>query len=107
MLSKENRLKGTANYKAIFENGEKYFSSFFVVYKLKHTNTKESQIGFIASKKVGGAVMRNRAKRLLAEAVRAVMKETDPLADYVFIAKDNIVKARLADIILEVKKYWV
>jgi ribonuclease P protein component len=47
------------------------------------------RIGFTASKKVGGAVLRNRAKRRLREAARAVMSQhaRDGL-DYVLIARD-------------------
>ena len=51
-------------------------------------------IGFTASRKVGGAVVRNRAKRRLREAARHVL----PLlgtsgADYVFVARASTADA--------------
>ena len=45
-------------------------------------------LGFTATKKVGGAVVRNRAKRRLREAARAMLAQHGvPGSDYVFIAR--------------------
>lgn len=44
--------------------------------------------GFTATRKVGGAVVRNRAKRRLREAARAVLPQlAHPGFDYVFVAR--------------------
>lgn len=46
--------------------------------------------GFTATKKIGGAVVRNRAKRRLREAARALLPELGrPGCDYVFIARGD------------------
>ncbi len=48
------------------------------------------RVGFTASKKVGNAVLRNRAKRRLRAAVRAVMVEHAACDhDYVLIARQT------------------
>ncbi len=48
------------------------------------------RVGFTASKKVGGAVVRNRAKRRLRAATRAVMAEHAAAErDYVLIARQD------------------
>lgn len=45
--------------------------------------------GFTATKKVGGAVQRNRAKRRLREAARRLLpRHGQPGWDYVFIARE-------------------
>ncbi|QYC09791.1 MULTISPECIES: ribonuclease P protein component [Brevundimonas] len=45
-------------------------------------------LGFTATRKVGGAVVRNRAKRRLREAARAMLAVHGvPGSDYVFIAR--------------------
>jgi ribonuclease P protein component len=45
-------------------------------------------VGFTATRKVGGAVIRNRAKRRLRETARALLPELGlPGCDYVFIAR--------------------
>lgn len=48
------------------------------------------RIGFTATKRLGGAVVRNRAKRRLRHAARQVLSELGkPGADYVFIARQG------------------
>jgi ribonuclease P protein component len=46
--------------------------------------------GFIAGKKVGGAVQRNRARRLMREAVRVRLSTIKPGHDLVWIARAGI-----------------
>ncbi len=51
-----------------------------------------AQVGFTATKKIGSAVIRNRAKRRLREAARAVLaREARPGALYVLIARAETV----------------
>ena len=46
------------------------------------------RLGFTATRKIGGAVIRTRAKRRLREAARALVPEHGlPGSDYVFIAR--------------------
>ncbi len=46
------------------------------------------RVGFTATRKVGGAVIRNRAKRRLRETARALLPDLGaPGTDYVFIAR--------------------
>jgi len=55
-----------------------------------------SRLGLAASRKVGGAVRRNRAKRLLREAFRR-NKPSDAL-DLVFVAKRELADTTLAEV---------
>jgi ribonuclease P protein component len=48
--------------------------------------------GFTATKRIGGAVQRNRAKRRMREAVRRLLPElAHPGFDYVFIARGGVI----------------
>lgn len=50
------------------------------------------RVGFTATKKVGNAVVRNRAKRRLREAARALLPDLGQAGfDYVFIARQGTV----------------
>lgn len=51
--------------------------------------TGEPRAGFTATRKVGGAVTRNRARRRLKEAVRLSAEQMVPGMDYVFIARNT------------------
>jgi ribonuclease P protein component len=49
------------------------------------------RLGFTATKRVGGAVVRNRAKRRLREAARALVPTLGRAGhDYVFIARGSV-----------------
>lgn len=51
------------------------------------------RVGFTATRKLGGAVIRNRARRRLREVARAVLPEVaTPGCDYVLIARSGSLK---------------
>jgi ribonuclease P protein component len=57
-----------------------------------------SRCGFSVGKRVGGAVVRNRAKRRLREAVRPVWPDVAPGFDIVFAAREPLRDATFSDI---------
>lgn len=62
------------------------------------------RIGFTATRKVGGAVARNRCKRRLREAARAmVAAHGAPGSDYVFIARQGTADRAWARLLDDVK----
>jgi ribonuclease P protein component len=56
-----------------------------------------TRIGFVAGKSVGSAVARNRAKRLLREALRACAPALAPGWDLVFIARRPLAAGKLTE----------
>ena len=57
-----------------------------------------TRCGFVAGKKVGGAVNRNRARRLMREAVRQKLPLLKPGFDLVWIARSSIIETDFASV---------
>jgi len=75
-------------YKRGRSTGDRYVVLFHIDNGLGY-----SRKAFLASKKVGGAVARNRARRLMKEGFRRVEREVIPGKDLLFIARRETVSA--------------
>jgi ribonuclease P protein component len=70
-------------------------ASFLLQARDRRDDSPETQVGYTASKKIGNAVLRNRAKRRLREAARAVMPGlARPGWDYVLVARPQSTVSR-------------
>jgi len=76
-----------------------WHTPYFVLF---YKQNKEHKVGFVASKKIGNAVHRNRAKRLLrAHFIENI--DLVPSGSYVLVAKPNL----LSQDFLETKKSYL
>jgi ribonuclease P protein component len=64
---------------------------------------KKCQMAFVAGKKVGGAVVRNRCKRLIREAVRLNQDTISNDYNYMFVAKSELGHRGLKEIEKELR----
>ena len=80
------------------KNSNKYFTIFFK--KLTNKNNKKLNISFIAKKKLGNAVKRNRIKRKLRNITNEAINKLSLKFDYSYlvIAKETILKNDYLDI---------
>ena len=87
---KVRTLKRSWQFRTCYSRGRKVVCDYAVVFY--HETTGEGlQFGVVASKRVGNAVKRNRAKRLLREAARGVAGElNDPNLWVVLVARSTI-----------------
>lgn len=89
MLKGQFRLKKNKDFRKVFNNGKSVPTKYLVMYF--RPNEKETlRIGFSVSKKLGGAVVRSRIKRIMREAVRKHINEIMPGMDIVLIARNPI-----------------
>jgi len=87
-LSKEDKVYLKNDFKLILEQGKKIFKDGVTLWHRPSPAQEKSRIGIIVSRKSGGAVERNRCKRLLREAFRLNRHLLKSGVDCIFYPKD-------------------
>lgn len=82
----------STEFQTVWDSG-KSWSHPLVVLRARSNGMDKSRFGFVAGKKVGQAVRRNRAKRLMREAVRLRLPKIARGWDLVWIARSGAEKA--------------
>ncbi|HEY7934154.1 MAG TPA: ribonuclease P protein component [Solirubrobacteraceae bacterium] len=81
------RLTRSAEFDRVYRQGRSQANRHLVLYAFPNSSTEGQRIGFSVSRKVGGAVDRNRVKRLLRESVDGVRSELLTGQDLVVVAR--------------------
>ena len=97
MLRKPNRLRQSDRFIEVKRSGRSSVHYLLVLTVMPNELT-HSRFGFSVSRRIGGAVERNRAKRLMREAVRSQVQYIVPGYDMVFIARKPIRGVALVDV---------
>ena len=90
--------------------GVKSFKKNFILQKFSPPDQTNFDLmfGFTATKKIGNAVKRNRAKRRMRSLISTFLKENHNLFDntstYILIAKKTLIKASFLDLKAEMKE---
>jgi len=72
VLPRESRLTDSETFRAVVRRGQRAGTSRLVVHLLPGNDAGATQVGFVVSKAVGPAVVRNRVKRRLRHLAREV-----------------------------------
>ena len=86
---KSRRLGRRSEFQKVYQKGVRAAGPLFAVHLLAEAEEGPARIGLTVSRKVGKAVVRNRVKRWLREAVRVRWDLTPPNAWIVFHARNG------------------
>jgi len=90
-------LKTNSDFRRAYARGKSYTNPALVMYVRKN-RAGSCRIGITASKKIGNAVQRNRARRVIREAFRQVNLPLKGNYDVVFVARTKTVFKKSTDI---------
>ena len=83
---------------------EIFFSKYFILQFHPTNNQDDLLFGLVASKKIGCAVKRNKAKRRMREMFRTIATPQIPGGRVVMIARYKLVDACYEDVLNDLKK---
>lgn len=111
MLAKRYRLRRSADVQRVRREGRRWRHPLAILLVLpaegnmnridedaQVDHVSDSRFAFTASRRVGTAVARNRAKRMLREAVRVHIDGVEPGWDCLFIARDETAHASYREV---------
>ena len=94
---KEFRVLQSTDFRRIQKNGKKWRKKELLLLYIPNEK-QHSRVGFVVSKKVGSAVVRNQVKRWLREASRHHYSKLNIGADIVIIAFSSAAKSSFTNI---------
>jgi ribonuclease P protein component len=88
-VSGRGRLSRSAEFERVYRHGRSTANRHLVLYTFPNATAERPRLGLSVSRKVGGAVERNRVKRLLREAFAQAEHEFQPGQDIVLVARPS------------------
>ena len=92
MAAKRRRLSRSGEFDRVYRDGSSHATRYLVLYSFprKGEETEDIRLGVSVSRKVGGAVDRNRVKRALREAFWSLAGKLPERHDFVLVARPEI-----------------
>lgn len=91
-------LKENRNFHRVYNKGKSYVAPIIVTYVLKQ-RYGTSRVGITTGKKIGKAVQRNRARRIIMSAYRELYPRINGSYDIVFVARGRTPYVKSTDVL--------
>jgi ribonuclease P protein component len=94
-VSRRHRLSRSRDFDAVYRRGRSFSTRFLVLYAFPREDDREGgpRLGLAVSRKLGGAVERNRLKRRLRAAFEELRESLPAGHDYVLVARPGLAEA--------------
>jgi len=91
-MAKRRRLSRSGEFDRVYRDGSSHATRHLVLYSFPRRGEEEDgvRLGVSASRKVGGAVERNRVKRTMREAFWSLSERVPDGHDFVLVARREI-----------------
>lgn len=104
-FSRYRRIRRRSEFQQVFERGTRLQSRHFTLLLLPAEGSA-SRLGIVASRKLGGAVVRNRAKRLIREMFRQLPAALSRTVDAVVIPRRELLDIPFDILTQEFRTTW-
>ena len=105
-LARHQRLTRSSAFREAFDQGQKQVGRYMVLY-VRRGEGAALRLGVVSSRKVGPAVARSRARRLLREVYRRHRHQLHGEVDVVLVARAALLKAAWPEIVADWKSLAV
>ncbi|MGN1421110.1 MAG: ribonuclease P protein component [Eubacterium sp.] len=102
---KSKTLKENKDFRRLYYRGKSQASSCLVTYVQK-SRENETRYGITASKKIGSAVERNRAKRVIRAAFSQLEPRLNGIYDFVFVARTRTSHVKMQDVLAQMEEHF-
>ena len=92
MAAKRRRLSRSGEFDRVYRDGSSHATRYLVLYSFPRGDEEDEEVrlGVSVSRKVGGAVDRNRVKRVLRETFWGLSDRLPAQHDFVLVARPEI-----------------
>ena len=105
-FSGERRVRRRREFQQVFEHGQRIQGRYVTLLVLANARPTP-RLGIVASRKLGGAVTRNRAKRLIREIFRRNLEHhRGPAVDAVVIPRRELLEAPFESLVQDFQSVW-
>lgn len=103
---KAQTLKENKDFRRLYYRGKSEASSVLVTYAMKNRKGKNCY-GITSGKKIGGAVQRNRARRVIRVAFANLEPQINGSWDFVFVARTRTTEVKSQEVEKSMRKQLI
>lgn len=100
---KSQTLKENKDFRRLYYRGKHHAAAALVTYAMR-SRQPVCRYGITASKKIGGAVARNRARRVIRAAYAVLEPRIDGAWDFVFVARSLTTRVKMQRVLADMEQ---